>query len=213
MNVLSNKAVVFDKFHEKSSKNSQHKGSSSSWTAAFQKKHVINLTRAIPSALITCLSLRGVRVGNWDLRSNHEEVHVIIPHQVVQLATYIRKIIKAISDDTDLFVLFAHCYQQCQRCVPLVLEPPILAITSANIGDTVKTPGYCPATAGSPCTNRIWHMTFACYSKVGKVKVIRVLQSGPTRDCHSSSIPVHCSMLTIVGPDDIMSDICYRQWW
>jgi hypothetical protein len=162
-------------------------------------------------------------VESPDLRTDHEEADVIIPHQVVQFASKTKMSLKVISDDTYVFVLLAHFYQQCHLSVSLVIEPTSSEITSVNIGDAVRKhhfiiPQLLAGHALTACD------TVGCYFGVGKVKAVKVLQAGHKLD----SIGQPESEQTIVnreatkfiaacygenvGPDDNMSNIRYRQW-
>jgi hypothetical protein len=81
-----------------------------------------------------------------------------------------------ISDDTDVFVLLAHFYQQFQLSASLVMEPTSPEKTSVNIGDTVRNhhfiiPQPLAAHALTGCD------TVGCYFGIGKVKVVKVLQA------------------------------------
>ncbi len=52
----------------------------------------------------------GLQIIRPDLKTMHEEADVIIPNQVVYLASLGCCTIKVISDDTDVFVLLVHYY-------------------------------------------------------------------------------------------------------
>ena len=81
---------------------------------------------------------QGERVERPDLRTDHEEANVIVPHQVVQFASNTKRSLKVISDDTDVFMLLAHFCQQCQLSASLVMEPASPERTSVNIGDIIQ---------------------------------------------------------------------------
>ena len=166
---------------------------------------------------------QGERLERTDLRTNHEEEDVIIPHQVVQFASNTKKTLKYISDDTDVFVLLAHYYQQCQLSASLLMEPTSPERTSVNIGDTVKkhqaiVPHLLAAHALTRCD------TVGCYFGVGKVKAVKVLKAGHKLDSigqpesqQETVIQEATQFIAAcygekVRPDESMSDIRYRQW-
>ena len=62
-----------------------------------------------------------VLVQSFDLKTTHEEADVIIPQQVVVLADMGCKIINAICDNTDVFVLLAHYFVEDSRLISLTL--------------------------------------------------------------------------------------------
>ena len=166
---------------------------------------------------------QGKRIERSDLRTTHEEADVILPHQVVQFASNTKKILKVISDDTDVFVLLMHYYHHSQVSASLLMEPTSPERTLVNIGDTVTkhkaiVPQLLAAHALTGCD------TVGCYFGVGKGKAIAALKAGYKLD--SIGLPGARLETVIkeatrfiaacygekVGPGENMSDIRYRQW-
>ena len=79
----------------------------------------------------------GLQILRPDLKTMHEEADVIIPHQVVYLASFGFCSIKVISDDTDVFVLLVHYYTEKKLTSTLLMEPTSQGRSSVNIGSTV----------------------------------------------------------------------------
>ncbi len=80
----------------------------------------------------------GLQIIRPDLKTMHEEADVIIPNQVVYLASLGCCTIKVISDDTDVFVLLlVHYYADKKLTSTLVMEQTSQGRSSVNIGSTV----------------------------------------------------------------------------
>ncbi len=80
----------------------------------------------------------GLQIIRPDLKTMHEEADVIIPNQVVYLASLGCCTIKVISDDTDVFVLLlVHYYADKKLTSTLVMEQTSQGCSSVNIGSTV----------------------------------------------------------------------------
>ena len=73
-------------------------------------------------ASITVEIFKGVAIERRDLETTHEEADVIIPRQVVDAATHGSTCIKVICDDTDVFILLIHYYQQCSLTCIVLME-------------------------------------------------------------------------------------------
>ena len=81
---------------------------------------------------------KGVAIERRDLESTHEEADAIIPRQVVDAATQGSNCIKVICDDTDVFILLMHYYQQCSLTYIVLLEGTGRMRAVIDIGATVK---------------------------------------------------------------------------
>ena len=67
------------------------------------------VTGEIPTHTEVC---NGLQILRPDLKTMHEEADVIIPHQVVYLASLECCSVKVIRDDTDVFMLLVHYYAE-----------------------------------------------------------------------------------------------------
>ena len=78
-------------------------------------------------------------VQRFDLKTTHEEAddHVIIPQQAVALADMVCETINVICDDTDVFVLLAHNFEEESLSVSLIMESTSRSRSSIDIGATV----------------------------------------------------------------------------
>ena len=115
------------------------------------------------------------RIRN-DLENRGEEADTIIVQQVLECARNAKKIC-VISDDTDVFVLLLHHYNQAGLSIPLIMESSNEKRAVVDIEATVKK--HCniinnllPAHAISGCD------TVACYYSVGKGSVLKNLKAG-----------------------------------
>ena len=77
-----------------------------------------------------------------DLETTYEEAYVIIPRQVVDAATQGSKCIKVICDDTDVFILLIHYYQQCSLTCIVLMEGTSRMRAVTDIGATAKQHAY-----------------------------------------------------------------------
>ena len=92
------------------------------------------VTGKIPIPTEVC---NGLQILRLDLKTMHEEADVIIPHQVVYLASLRCCSVKVISNDTDVLVLLVHYYAEKKLASTLHMEPTSQGRSSANIGSTV----------------------------------------------------------------------------
>ena len=65
---------------------------------------------------------QNVIIKRCDMRITHEEADTIMVNHVVQLANAGTSSLKVISDDTDVFVLLIHFYQQCRLNCNLIMS-------------------------------------------------------------------------------------------
>ena len=70
------------------------------------------VTEKIPIPTEVC---NGLQILRPDLKAMHEEADVIIPHQVVHLASLGCCSIKVISDDTHVFVMLVHYFTMLRK--------------------------------------------------------------------------------------------------
>ena len=81
---------------------------------------------------------KGVAIVRRDLETTHEEADVIILRQVVDAATQDSTSIKVIRDDTDVFILLIHYYQQCSSTCIVLMEGTSRMRAVIDIGATAK---------------------------------------------------------------------------
>ena len=81
---------------------------------------------------------KGAAIERRDLETTHEEADVIIPRQVVDAATQGSTCIKVICDDTDVFILLIHYYQQCLLTCIVLMEGTSRMRAVIDIGATAK---------------------------------------------------------------------------
>ena len=115
-----------------------------------------------------------------DLRTTHEEADdIIIVQQMVNLSQHGCLSIKVIGDDTDVFVLLMHFYnEQCLSCI-LTMESPIAGRSVIDIGASAahhtEVVNHLPAAhALTGCD------TVSYIYGIGKVTALKVLTSGMT---------------------------------
>ena len=78
------------------------------------------VTEKIPIPTEVC---NGLQIPRPDLKTMHEEADVIIPHQVIYMASLGCYSNKVISDDTDVFVLLVHYFAYEKLTSTLLMEP------------------------------------------------------------------------------------------
>ena len=139
---------------------------------------------SIHKLVITAESNTPLEIQNDEIRrcheltTNHEEADNIIVQQVLHCSKE-GKSITVMSDDTDVFVLLVHYYDQTDLKVPVIMESPVKGRTVIDIGETAKkhqmiAKNLLPAHALSGCD------TVATYFGIGKGTVLRVLRAGHT---------------------------------
>ena len=130
------------------------------------------VTGKIPIPTEVC---NGLQILRPDFKTMHEEADVIIPHQVVYLASLGCCSIKVISDDTDVFVLLVHYY--AEKNFTSTMEPASQGHSSANIGSTfAKHRSIAPQLLSAHALSGF--DTVASYFGIGKIKVVKVLVEG-----------------------------------
>ena len=112
-----------------------------------------------------------------ELETTHEEADVIIPRQGVDATTQGSTRIKVICDDTDVFILLVHYYQQCSLTFIVLRESTSRMRAVIDIGATVKqhadiTGQLLAAHALTGCD------TVAFMWGIGKAKAVKVLLPG-----------------------------------
>lgn len=112
-----------------------------------------------------------------DLYTTHEEADTIIIQQMIAVSRENPEVITIVSDDTDVFVLLLHYYQEYNISTCVLMESPVQERTVVDIGETVKKHSsiiseLLAAHALSGCD------TVACYFGIGKGKIVKVLRSG-----------------------------------
>ncbi len=175
------------------------------------------------SPIVERIHCSGLQIIRPDLKTMHEEADVIIPNQVVYLASLGCCTIKVISDDTDVFVLLVHYYTDKKLTSTLVMEPTSQGRSSVNIGSTVAKHQsialqLLSAHALTGCD------TVASYFGIGKTKVVKTLEAG-NRLNHlgnpmASLEDVLCESAAFVAacygqkcqPHETMTDIRYKVW-
>ena len=178
------------------------------------------VTGKIPIPTEVC---NGLQILRLDLKTMHEEADVIIPHQVVYLASLGCCSIKVISDDTDVIVRLVHYYAEKKLTSVLLMEPTRQGRSSANIGSTVAkhwsiVPQLLSAQALSGCD------TVASYFGIGKTKVVKVLEAGNRLNhlgnpsakiedirCESAAFIAACYGQKCEARAT-MTDVCYKVW-
>ena len=98
-------------------------------------KHNLLVTGPAP---IPVYIFKGVAIERRDLETTHEQADVIIPRQVVDATTQGSTRIKVICDDTDVFILLIHYYQQCSLTCILLMEGTGRMRALIDIGATAK---------------------------------------------------------------------------
>ena len=68
---------------------------------------------------------KSVTIKRVDLKTTLEEADHILAHQMVATAQENQKGVSVVSDDTDVFVLLLHYYQEQTLSIPVVMESPI----------------------------------------------------------------------------------------
>lgn len=165
----------------------------------------------------------GLIIQRCDLKTLHEEADIIIPRQVVYLASVGCQKIKVISDDTDVFVLLIHYYLEMNLTAILLLESTIMGRPVIDVSDTLDkhrhiAPQLLSAHALSGCD------TVASYFGISKANVLKVLEAGYKLK-HLGNISadledVFCEATKFVAacygqkchPGETMSDIRYKVW-
>lgn len=104
----------------------------------------------------------GIMIAREDTRNTHEEADVIIIHQLMFIvkADAMNCNINVISDDTDVFVLLIHFYQQGNLTCPVTMEA-----TSTGRKYTDKP---------SKCANAQKH----CWSTTGSSHLVKLSHCG-----------------------------------
>ncbi|KAJ8870229.1 hypothetical protein PR048_029246 [Dryococelus australis] len=102
----------------------------------------------------------------------HEEADTIIIQQMIAVSRENPEVISFVSDDTDVFVLLLHYYQECNVSACVLMESPVQERTIVDIGQTVRKHSsviseLLPANALSGCD------TVACYFGIGKGQLLR----------------------------------------
>ncbi|KAL7381542.1 hypothetical protein ABVT39_007554 [Epinephelus coioides] len=116
------------------------------------------------------------RRSRYDLENHQEEADTIIVQQVLVCAEEAHQI-SVVWDDTDVFVLLLHHYQQAGLDLPLTMESlsqewAILDIKSTLAKHSQIVKNLLPAHAIPRCDN------VASYHGLGKDTVIKVLKAG-----------------------------------
>lgn len=135
--------------------------------------HKLVVTGEDPCPIEISMDERRIR---HDLETKQEEADTIIAQQVLVCAGEAHKI-SVVSDDTDVFVLLLHHYQQAEPDVSLTMESPsqeraIVDIKSTLAKHPLIAKNILPAHAISGCD------TVASYYGLGKSSVIKVLKAG-----------------------------------
>ena len=112
----------------------------------------------------------------YDLETHHEEADIIIVQQALKGASEARRV-AVVSDDTDVFVLLVHHYEEAKLNLPMTMESPSKGRAVIDIQQTVKkhrniVKHILPAHAISGCD------TVACCFGIGKVSVVKTLRAG-----------------------------------
>ena len=81
---------------------------------------------------------KGVATERRELETTHGETDVIIPRQVVDATTQGSTCIKVICDDTDVFILLIHYYQQCLLTCIALMEDTSRKRAVFDIGATAQ---------------------------------------------------------------------------
>jgi len=145
----------------------QEKGKTRKETA----KHRLLVT--IPSSVPVEI-FKGIVIERKDLESTHEEADVIIPRQVVDVATQGSTCIKVISDDIVVFILLVYYYQKCSLTCTLLMESNSKSRTLTDTGATAKQH------ADIACQLLAAHALTVCDTVafmwgIGKTKAVKVL--------------------------------------
>ena len=163
----------------------------------------------------------GLQILRPDLKTMHEEADVIIPHQVVYLASLGCCSIKVIRDDTDVFVLLVHYYAKKKLTSTLPMKHTSQGCSSANIGTTVSkhrsiAPQLISAHALFGCD------TVASYFGIGKTKVVKVLEErfnylgNPSANLEDVLCELTAFIAACYGQKcearETMTDVRYKVW-
>ena len=81
-----------------------------------------------------------VVIQRHDLRTSYEEADIIIPQQVVHIASLGMRHIPVVCDDTDVFLLLLHYYHHKKLSCGLLMEGMSSKRTSLDIAATAKKP-------------------------------------------------------------------------
>ena len=98
-------------------------------------KHKLTITGPSPAPVEV---FKGIAIEQKDLETTHEEADVIILQQVVAAANEGAKCIKVICDDTDVFLLLVHYYQECSLTCTVLMEGTSRMRMVVDIGATTK---------------------------------------------------------------------------
>ena len=112
----------------------------------------------------------------YDFETYQEKADTIIVQQVLKCASETNRI-SVVSDDTDVFVLLVHHYEEAKLRLPMRMESPSKERAVIDIQLTVEkhrdiVGQLLPAHALSGCD------TVACYFGVGKGSVVKTLRAG-----------------------------------
>ena len=155
------------------------------------------------------------------LRTTHEEADVIIPCQMVSCVGEGYKLLTIRSDDTDVFILLLHYYNNCALTCTMLMEGTGSQRQVIDIGMTVQK--HCEIITYLLAAHALSRCDTVSYLYcIGKPTVVRVLQKGLKlskfwqrgADMHdiideSTAFIASCYGSSITGS---MSDIRYRMW-
>ncbi|KAJ8018705.1 hypothetical protein HOLleu_43161 [Holothuria leucospilota] len=117
----------------------------------------------------------GIVIQRRDMSTTHEEADNIIVQQAIKFAADEQKTVRVLADDTDVFILLLHHYQQQALTTKMVMESPIKERAVIDIPATVgKFGDIIPAMlAGHALTGCD---TVGAYFGIGKGTMLKVLK-------------------------------------
>ena len=120
---------------------------------------------------------RGRVIPRPDISTSHEEADNIIIQQTFMAVEQGAECLSVMADDTDVYILLLHYYNQKELNIPMFMESPVHGRQTIDIRATAKVhanilPNLLAAHGLSGCD------TVAPYYGIGKMKILATLKQG-----------------------------------
>ena len=133
---------------------------------------------------------RGRVIPRSDIFTSHEKTDIIIIQQTFVAVEQGAECLSVMADDTDVYILLLHYYNQKELNIPMFMEFPVHGRQTIDIKPTVKDhanilPNLLAAHGLSGCDT-----VAPCYG-IGKMKILKTLKQGNhSLSCLGDSMPI-----------------------